>query len=116
MKITCINVYSMSEVLRMEIADWVKTFEGVIFSPRQESDSISPSAQGPLCPPNVNVECWGAFCCNRAVPFISMIVLPCLFNVCRTEHPVTCACIQAGHARLVAPGCGQYSAKTFGSE
>lgn len=50
MKITCINVYSMSEVLRMEIADWVKTFEGVIFSPRQKSDSISPSAQGPLCP------------------------------------------------------------------
>lgn len=45
-----------------------------------------PKCTRTTLPPKVNVECWGAFCCNRAVPFISMIVLPCLFNVCRTEH------------------------------
>lgn len=53
----------------------------MIFSQRQKSDSVSPSATRTTLHPDVNAEFCGASCCNRAVPFISVMVLPCFFNV-----------------------------------
>lgn len=82
MQITCVNVYSASEVCSSYTSIQGKRFEGRFLPPsKAENDSSSPSASRAILHPNLYVDICGVSCPNMAVPFMSMTVLPCLLKL-----------------------------------
>jgi len=60
----------------------VRDLRGEDFASKAENDSSSPNASRAVSRPNLYVDIYGVSRPNRAVPFISKMVLPCLFKFC----------------------------------